>query len=61
MIGSCESRNVWLEDTDGLGRSFVGFVRFFDKSATVLKHSALVAYPVHEVLLDVSVRILHWI
>lgn len=45
-----DSGNVWSENSDGNGKSFVGFVQlFFDKSITILKCTALVAYYVQGV------------
>lgn len=48
---------VWNEgDAEG-SKSFVGYLQVFgDKSATKLKNNAIVAYPVHFVLMNFSAK-----
>lgn len=49
------SGDLCYENIDGTEGSFVGFVQsFFEKTMTSLKSTALVKYPVHAILLNVS-------
>lgn len=55
MMESLDSRLVWSERGNGNSESFVGFVQIFsDTTVTTLESAALVAYPVHVILLNVS-------
>lgn len=56
-MGFCGRGNVWIENSDANAELFVGFIQlFFDKSAKTFKLTVLVAYLVHEILLNLSAR-----
>lgn len=57
MMGPFDSRVVCGERAVENRESFVGFLQIFsDKTATTLKITALVTYPPHAILLNVSLR-----
>lgn len=52
---SQENRNVWIEKNDGNVKSIVRLVHLLSETmATMLKSTALVAYPVRAILLNAS-------
>lgn len=54
VIGSCFGGDMWIENIAGSAGSFAGIVHlFFDKPATLLKSTALVAYSVWVIILNV--------
>lgn len=62
VMGSFESGDIWNERRGEGRETFVGFAQIFsDKTATSRKGSALVAYPVHAVLLNLSIGTRQWL
>lgn len=56
-MGSFHGRVVWSERRNGNKESFVGSVQIFtDKVVTSLKSIALMVYPAHAILLNVSLK-----
>lgn len=56
-MSSCDIDNQWTDNGDGSTRSFIGFIYLsFDETATKLSSTALVAYSVHVVFPNKSVR-----
>lgn len=56
-MGSFDSRAVWDESENGKRESFVWFVQILsDKTVTTMKSTALVAYRIHAVSLNNSLR-----
>lgn len=54
---SYDSQDVWIEKCKENIESFAGFIQvFFEKTATMLRITAVVAYPLHTILLNVLAR-----
>lgn len=56
-MGSCESGNMGIDNSDGSKELFVGFIQFFsNNTAKTLKCTMLVQYPVQCFLLTTSAK-----
>lgn len=61
-MGSRDSGHTGIENSDWNTKSLVGFVYLFsEKMMTTLQSRALVAYPVHPILLNMSARRRKWL
>lgn len=61
VMGSHHGWNVRTEKGHGNVRSFVGFVQLLSHTnATMLRSTAIVFYPVHAILLNISARKSRW-
>lgn len=56
-MGSLDSGNVWIENSDGSAESVVSIIYLFpSKTSMALRSTLLAAYPVQQILLNVSSR-----
>lgn len=54
VFGFCGSDDVWIENINETVESYVVFAQLFsNEKTTTLKSMTMVAYPVHDILLNV--------